>query len=74
MVCEPVDEKVDKQNGPGGPISEAYAQVGSDQVEGRLDPQKPDTLAGKDVSGDLASGRMRVEWSLKFVTPKSSRK
>lgn len=44
--------------------------VGYIELEGEVDPKKPDFLAGKKVVGDLENGMETWTWNLHFVNPK----
>lgn len=61
-------------NGAGSPQSEAWAEAGVLEVRGEMSPGDPDFLAGKQTSGDLATGQTTLTWNLHRVKPKGRSK
>jgi hypothetical protein len=59
----------ESNSGTGSAESDSYTQAGSFKARGQVDPQNPDVLSGKQVTGDLENGQYTLEWNLRRVNP-----
>lgn len=56
-------------DGEENPVSQAYIAAGRTKISGQSDPKNPDTLSGKEITGDLENGQTTITWNLRLVNP-----
>jgi len=67
--CEDPAPMTATTTGENSTFATAYMHAGSD-IEGKVDPKNPDTLAGTLTIGNADVGIQTVTWNLRRVRPK----